>query len=390
MAYFAGNNGIVVFDGNESTEEELKKMLFCFRVHELQHLLGFANRSKLGKKNELIQRAIDLVRTTKSLQIQEKVRELYRKRLHQDSRYSTPDLQMIDPRDSYRQCTTSISPPVYPGHHSAYNSYNNVQTTSNNSHLVMNSKILDSLSAANVKFINLPFYDVIIPLLKPTVLRTTNPGSKFQENYLPFTLNVQQLEDIQYVDTAPLPRTEVQLRFCLYDTSREQKDDFPTGVEVRINEKQVVLPNLIPTNKPGVEPKRPSRPVNITTYCRDSPTERMHIYWAGDNDKFKIIFLVITTLRRQAYVHRLVAQFFTIVLKDAPHGISEVELLENGSWVPIKDEDEGDDDEDEAETSVVMHAQTKSATSYILPISGIQRVEKLRSLKLNYRNLCIV
>jgi hypothetical protein len=38
-----------------------------------------------------------------------------------------------------------------------------------------------------------------------------------------------------------------------------------------------ILQNPIPTNKPGVEPKRPPRPVNITTMVKLSPTVANHI-----------------------------------------------------------------------------------------------------------------
>ena len=43
----------------------------------------------------------------------------------------------------------------------------------------------------------------------------------------------------------------------------------------------------IPTNKQGVEPKRPSRPVNITHYCRLSPTisNSLFISWSSEHGK---------------------------------------------------------------------------------------------------------
>ena len=44
------------------------------------------------------------------------------------------------------------------------------------------------------------------------------------------------------------------------------------------------MQNPIPTNKPGMEPKRPSRPVNITPICKISPTVPNHINvsWASE------------------------------------------------------------------------------------------------------------
>lgn len=40
----------------------LQNMILNFRVSELQVLLGFAGRNKSGKKQELQQRALELVR----------------------------------------------------------------------------------------------------------------------------------------------------------------------------------------------------------------------------------------------------------------------------------------------------------------------------------------
>lgn len=46
----------------------------------------------------------------------------------------------------------------------------------------------------------------------------------------------------------------------------------------------VILQNPIPTNKPGVEPKRPPRPVNVTANVRISPTvtNSIHVSWCTD------------------------------------------------------------------------------------------------------------
>lgn len=45
-----------------------------------------------------------------------------------------------------------------------------------------------------------------------------------------------------------------------------------------------ILKNPIPTNKPGVEPKRPPRPVNITPLVKISPTvgNSIHVQWSTD------------------------------------------------------------------------------------------------------------
>lgn len=51
-----------------------------------------------------------------------------------------------------------------------------------------------------------------------------------------------------------------------------------------------LLQNPIPTSKPGVEPKRPGRPVDITSLCRLSPTVSNHldVSWASEFGRVSI------------------------------------------------------------------------------------------------------
>lgn len=51
-------------------------MIKCFRVHELQTLLSFAGRSKSGRKQELQDRALMLLKL-QSEKLSYKIRHLY-------------------------------------------------------------------------------------------------------------------------------------------------------------------------------------------------------------------------------------------------------------------------------------------------------------------------
>ena len=53
-------------------------MVMAFRVSELQVLLGFAGRNKSGRKQEMMQRAVELVSRRVAVSVQEKIKELYR------------------------------------------------------------------------------------------------------------------------------------------------------------------------------------------------------------------------------------------------------------------------------------------------------------------------
>ncbi|KIH62259.1 hypothetical protein ANCDUO_07458 [Ancylostoma duodenale] len=115
-----------------------------------------------------------------------------------------------------------------------------------------------------------------------------------------FTFSLPREYFVNWSLNSPLPRYEIQLRFFQVPenyASQELPDDFPLNCVARIEEQHVQLPALIPTNKPNVEPKRPSRPVDITQYCinvRDpSRPMRLMIEWTGDKRAWAVaIYLV--------------------------------------------------------------------------------------------------
>lgn len=83
------------------------------------------------------------------------------------------------------------------------------------------------------------------------------------------------------------PAVQLQLRLCALDSSVPQDDAFPPGLVVKVNGRLLPLPNAIPTNKPGVEPKRPPRPLNITTVCHTNTglPNKLHISWTHEYGK---------------------------------------------------------------------------------------------------------
>lgn len=98
----------------------------------------------------------------------------------------------------------------------------------------------------DVKFKRLPFFDVIADLLKPSSLVPQN-NQRIQENLYYFHLTPQQASDIAHSrDMRPGSKCEymkqVQLRFCLLETTCEQEDYFPPNVVVKVNNKLCPLP----------------------------------------------------------------------------------------------------------------------------------------------------
>ncbi|XP_029634642.1 E3 SUMO-protein ligase PIAS2 isoform X3 [Octopus sinensis] len=274
--------------------QDLKHMIMSFRVSELQVLLGFAGKSKSGRKQELLQRALGLVSRVCSIPVQIKIRELYRQ-LPILTDYSSVGNSISGVRRRFPSRNTSPNQNAtsQPSSDSGSSS-SNFQGKQSSCPIDFSSKHNHSSPVSSlpvhpdVRLKRLPFYDILGELLKPTSL-VPKPTGRFQETFFIFHLTPQQAQDIAMSrDFRPGAKceytTQVQLRFCLLETSCEQDDNFPPSICVRVNGKLATLPNPIPTTKPGVEPKRPGRPVDITALCRLSPTVPNHVdvSWASE------------------------------------------------------------------------------------------------------------
>ncbi|PSN48392.1 E3 SUMO-protein ligase PIAS1 [Blattella germanica] len=294
----------------------LENMVLSFRVPELQKLLGFAGRNKSGRKTELQARAVELLRL-RSTPVQMMIKELYqsikeeqasammplpavptapRDTVHNAAMQSHMQPQQrnaIYPQPAYTNTGADgrrIQPPrnfeprnIYPN-----NMYQYQPNASPPEAAVSNFPV-----HPDVRLKRLPFFDLMEELLKPSTPQGTQ---RLQEGNFVFHLTSQQATDIASVrDLGPGAKMQypiqVQMRFCLQETSCEQEDFFPPGICVKVNGKVCPLPNPIPTNKPGVEQKRPPRPVNITTLVKLSPTVTNHITvsWNADYGRGYVI-----------------------------------------------------------------------------------------------------
>ncbi|XP_035699021.1 E3 SUMO-protein ligase PIAS2-like isoform X2 [Branchiostoma floridae] len=266
----------------EMDAAELKHMIMTFRVSELQVLLGYAGRNKSGRKQDLMTRALSLVRNGCSLPIQLKIKELYRRRFPRRVNMSSSQPSSISHTSSNSNPTPLEAALTSISHQAEAQQLfsNHIQSSSLPPHLPP--------VHPDVTLKRLPFYDIIDELIKPTSL-VPRGNSRFQETYFVFHLTPQQAAHINSSrDIRPGMKPEynvqVQLRFCLLETSCEQEDHFPPSICVKINGKLSPLPGYIPQQKAGAEQKRPSRPINITPLCRMSPTVPNHvnISWAPE------------------------------------------------------------------------------------------------------------
>ncbi|XP_038185488.1 E3 SUMO-protein ligase PIAS2 isoform X1 [Arvicola amphibius] len=283
--------------------EELRNMVSSFRVSELQVLLGFAGRNKSGRKHDLLMRALHLLKSGCSPAVQIKIRELYRRR-YPRTLEGLSDLSTI--KSSVFSLDGSSSP-VEPdlavaGIHSLPSTSITPHSPSSpvGSVLLQDTKPTFEMQQPSppippvhpdVQLKNLPFYDVLDVLIKPTSL-VQSSIQRFQEKFFIFALTPQQVREICISrDFLPGGRrdytVQVQLRLCLAETSCPQEDNYPNSLCIKVNGKLFPLPGYAPPPKNGIEQKRPGRPLNITSLVRLSSAvpNQISISWASEIGK---------------------------------------------------------------------------------------------------------
>ncbi|XP_036390906.1 E3 SUMO-protein ligase PIAS1-like isoform X1 [Megalops cyprinoides] len=249
-------------------------MVMSLRVSELQVLLGYAGRNKHGRKHELLTKALHLLKAGCSPAVQMKIKELYRRRFP-TKMVSPAELALPSMHSTTGALPAGLTQLGYDGH-GAPSPLLPVSLLGPKHELGL-PHLPSALHPVHpdVKLQRLPFYDMLDELIKPTSLASDN-SQRFQETCFAFALTPQQVQQISSsMDISGTKcdfTVQVQLRFCLSETSCPQEDHFPPNLCVKVNGKPCNLPGYLPPTKNGVEPKRPSRPINITSLVRLSTT----------------------------------------------------------------------------------------------------------------------
>ncbi|XP_059406298.1 E3 SUMO-protein ligase PIAS2-like isoform X3 [Carassius carassius] len=277
-------------------------MVSGFRVSELQVLLGFAGRNKSGRKHELLLRALHLLRSGCSPAVQIKIKELYHQRYPRTFDGLQDLVALKSSIKSYFEIDSSATVvssdlPLQTGHPDLLQQ----QLLSCDSPVFHESKPMMNMQQAtplmapvhpDVQMKSLPFYDVLDVLIKPSSLGT-HAGQRFHhEKYFIFALTPQQVREVCISrDFLPGGRrdymVQIQLRFCLAETSCPQEDNYPNSLCIKVNGKLFPLPGYAPPPKNGVEQKRPGRPLNITSLVRLSSAvpNQIVVTWAPEIGK---------------------------------------------------------------------------------------------------------
>eukprot|EP00091_Calanus_sinicus_P020843 TRINITY_DN5925_c0_g1_i2.p1 TRINITY_DN5925_c0_g1~~TRINITY_DN5925_c0_g1_i2.p1 ORF type:complete len:375 (-),score=89.09 TRINITY_DN5925_c0_g1_i2:196-1320(-) len=282
--------------------EALRNMILTFRVSELQMLLGFAGRNQSGKKTELQDRALELLKLN-STPVQKRIRELFQSSQETQQATMLPNANALQYSQAYAQMlglagfTTQQQGLPQAGRANPY-AAQQAQAQAAAFSAAYGTQALQAkpsqavTQAVNVKFKKLPFYDIHGELLKPTSL-VTQGSSRFQEAQFQFLLSPEQATSIASNRDIRMGSKldylyQIQLRFCQLDPSAEQGDEFPQVSVSKLMGRCVPYPTRFQQTNPNVEDqKRPSSPSSHHTSLQTHPTLNniVSVKWAADYGK---------------------------------------------------------------------------------------------------------
>lgn len=373
--------------------DDLRAKIQTFRVSDLQSLVASFGRSRNGKKQELQNRALEILRTQPSdvdmKAFTAKIYELYRiaqeeakQSSHYDYQSQRPMIQhprganpyanqnYIQPQTG-RPVTNTI---VYQNGGVGGNGYPAtvyatptippiIQPPANIvSNLSSSVKIISPpLSYSNITFRQLPFYKVKHEILKPTLLKVksnnkTNGPQLFQ---ISFVLTCEIASEISM--HRDLTKNEycmqAQLRICALDNNAnpnggvEYDDMLPLGLFIRMNDRQCPLPPTAPSTRPNTEARRIPLPINVTQFMKLSPmnANKLSINWSAEVGRTFVMCLNV--------VEKLTSSYLLEKLKQRPRlsvDITKQTIAKQYKRViDDDDEDSANADDDDIATTIV-------------------------------------
>ncbi|KAJ8792931.1 hypothetical protein J1605_003899, partial [Eschrichtius robustus] len=144
--------------------------------------------------------------------------------------------------------------------------------------------------------------------LTPNLSPVPQNNEKLQESPCIFALTPRQVELIRNSrELQPgVKAVQVVLRICYSDTSSPQEDQYPPNIAVKVNHSYCSVPGYYPSNKPGVEPKRPCRPINLTHLMYlSSATNRITVTWGNYGKSYSVALYLVRQLTSSELLQRL-------------------------------------------------------------------------------------
>jgi len=149
-------------------------------------------------------------------------------------------------------------------------------------------------SFPDVSLKKLPFYRIEETLLKASTLQPMGKGKNIKTEHQNFTFyltpaQLNRINNSRYKNDKGMMenRQQIQLRFCLLETTSDQEDNFPKNVSIKVNGKVCPLPFIMSKPPPTGQKRPPGMPLNITSMCKLSTTtsNTVTVSWAVEVGK---------------------------------------------------------------------------------------------------------
>ncbi|KAI7809983.1 protein inhibitor of activated STAT [Triplophysa rosa] len=254
-------------------------MLEALRVTELRSLLSRMGRNKSGLKKDLTKRVVDLLQNECSYELLFAVQELHKLRqVSKDARRS------------------SKPNPITPGPVETISMPERVSASKPGS--------LTAVSTEN-QMIQLPFYQTLETVLPPTPLVPVF-GGPLQNSHFRFHLSASQQAQIQNAQSpsGSMP-VQVVLRICYSESIGVEEDQYPANIGVSVNHANCPVQCSYSSNKPGTEPSRPCRPIDITPLLWVSFTNRFSVTWGNFGKRYSVAVYLVRVVSSQELLTRL-------------------------------------------------------------------------------------
>jgi hypothetical protein len=254
---------------------EYEEMLKTFRCQDLANLLATAGQAKNGKKSELYDRCLGLLKKG-STTIQFKIREIYNAKISagiyspitiSGIPSSSTALNVGNPYSNYRYSNnypytsfnnnnnnnnSMLPPPPIPSSTAATSS--SFLNADQHNYPIRNSQSMarsinsTTTSSIRVQFERLAFYELLHELCAPIRMQTQTTHRPFSFTFN-FSMTPDQTTEISGSRESINDKFEfskqIHLRFG-YNETQLQKDNLPPNLIVTVNGKPVTLPVSIP------------------------------------------------------------------------------------------------------------------------------------------------
>ncbi|TRY55905.1 hypothetical protein DNTS_001743 [Danionella cerebrum] len=166
--------------------------------------------------------------------------------------------------------------------------------------------------SAKPRMMELPFNQTLETIIPPTPLHkelVANDEGCLQQSDFSFELSVSQRDQIFSSRKSHRGSTSVQvvLRICRSRSIGVEEDQYPPDVFVLVNQMKCPVQCSFSSVKPGTEPSRPCRPIDITPLLYPRVTNKITVFWRNFGKRYSAAVYLVRVVSSQELLDQLLS-----------------------------------------------------------------------------------